>query len=67
VTELNSDRTALINRSHKWIKIDENTPRGAKLQLINKPSGVAQYGKYDPKDTFFTHYYSTPTFDKDEE
>ena len=66
MTELNSDNTAAIDRATKWIPIDQNTPRGVKLQLINKMYGVAQYGTWSPSNTFFTHYYPLPTFNKDE-
>ena len=63
--EINADRTAAVDRKTKWIPIDENTPRGVKLQLINRAYGVALYGKHDPKDKFFTHYFPLPTFEKD--
>lgn len=63
---LTTDGAAAVDRSTKWIPIDENTPRGAKVQLISKPSGVAQYGRYTPGQTFFTHWHPLPTFDKDE-
>lgn len=64
--ELNSDKTAAIDRATKWIPVGANTPRGVKLQLISKKYGVAQYGIWSPDDTYFTHYYPLPTFDKDE-
>lgn len=66
MTEVNSDRTAAVDRNTKWIPIDENTPRGVKLQLISKKNGVALYATYSPSNTFFTHYYPLPTFDKEE-
>lgn len=66
MTEINSNRTAAIDRNTKWIPIDENTPRGVKLQLISKGNGVALYAVYSPTNRFFTHYYPLPTFDKEE-
>jgi hypothetical protein len=63
---LNSDRTVGIDRNYKWLPIDENTPRGIKLQLISKRYGVAHYGQHHAGNTFFTHYQLLPTFDKDE-
>jgi len=66
VTHLNADQTVAIDPATKWIPINALTPRGVKLQLINKAAGVALYGALLPGDTFFTHYYPVPTFDKDE-
>jgi len=63
---LSSDGQAVVNRATKWIPIDASTPRGAKLQLISKPAGVAQYGQLMSDNKFFTHWFPMPTFDKDE-
>lgn len=63
---LNTNKSVVIDPSNKWRKIDANTPRGAKLQLISKPAGVAQYGMLTGNNTFYTHWFPTPTFDKDE-
>lgn len=63
---LNSAGTVAINHDTKWIPIDENTPRGVKLQLISKPSGVAHYGLHHAGDNFFTHWFPLPTFDRNE-
>lgn len=64
--DFNTERSVAINRDTKWIPIDKNTPRGVKLQLISKPAGVAQYGTLMAGDTFYTHWFPVPTFDKDE-
>lgn len=61
---LNSERTVAIAPNVKWIRIDEHTPRGVKVQLISEHYGVAQYGLYTPGNTFFTHWAPVPTFDK---
>lgn len=66
MTKLNSDQTVAVDPATKWIKIGPDTPRGVKLQLINKKYGVALYARYSAADTFFTHYHPLPTFDKDE-
>lgn len=63
---LSSDGRAVVNRSAKWIPIDADTPRGVKVQLINKSAGVAQYGHVMSDNEFFTHWFPIPTFDKDE-
>lgn len=63
---LNNSKTVAIDRAYHWIKIDSNTPRGVKLQLINKDAGVATYGALETSDTFWTHWAPLPTFLKDE-
>ena len=62
---INNDRTAAVSLNTEWIPIDEHTPRGVKLQLINKTAGVAQYGRLTSGDTFYTHWYPAPKFKKD--
>lgn len=62
-TQLSTDRTTAVDRSYKWLPIDSNTPRGVKLQLINKTAGVAQYGRLGTAETFFTHWAPLPTFE----
>jgi len=64
--KLTADGAAVVDPDTHWRKIDSSTPRGAKVQLINKASGVAQYGRHSPSDTFFTHWHPLPIFDKDE-
>ena len=60
-----TDRSTVVNLDTKWIPIDANTPRGTKLQLINIAAGVAHYGQLQAGDTFYTHWFPLPTFDKD--
>lgn len=64
--DFNTERSVAINRDTKWIPIDEHTPRGVKLQVINRHAGVAQYGVLHTNNTFYTHWFPLPTFDKDE-
>lgn len=64
--KLTADGAAAVDPATRWRKIDEHTPRGTKLQLISKPNGVAQYGKYMAGDKFFTHWHPLPVFDKNE-
>lgn len=58
-----SDRAAVVDDSVFWREIaTDPPPEGAKLQLINQSAGVAQYGKWSRKDTFFTHWCPMPTW-----
>jgi len=59
---ITTDRSAAVDVSYPWLPINENTPRGVKLQLINRQAGVAQYGRLGAKDTFFTHWAPLPKF-----
>lgn len=63
---LNSNKTVAIDREYPWLKIDEHTPRGVKLQLIRREAGVATYGALQSGDTFWTHWAPLPTFKKGE-
>lgn len=56
---INSDRTAAVSTEYYWIPIDENTPRGVKIQLLGA-GGVAIYGTYNGRDKFFTHWAPVP-------
>ena len=61
--KINSSKTAAVATNVHWIPIDNDTPRGVKLQLINKLSGIAMYGNYyDEKCPFYTHWAPPPTF-----
>ena len=62
--KLNTDKTALVATDHYWLPIDENTPLGVKLLLINKVAGVAVLGQY-VKNAYWTHYSALPMFKKD--
>ena len=62
MTDLNTAKTVAIDKSYRWRLIDENTPRGVKIQLINKSHGVAVYGQYQP-GMEWTHWAPLPTFE----
>ncbi len=62
--KLNTDKTALVATDHYWIPIDDKTPLGVKLLLINKVAGVAVLGQY-VKNAYWTHYSALPMFKKD--
>ncbi|KVP17409.1 hypothetical protein [Burkholderia ubonensis] len=55
-------RVALIDRGYHWLEVDKSTPRGSKMQLINRQYGVAIYGTIGSHEKFFTHWAPLPTF-----
>jgi hypothetical protein len=55
-------RVALTDKGYHWLEIDAQTPRGAKVQLINRQAGVAIYGTIGSHEKFFTHWAPLPTF-----
>lgn len=58
-----STRTASVDRGYHWQPITPSTPRGVKMQLINRSAGVATYGKLETDAGFWTHYAPLPTFE----
>lgn len=62
---LNTEKTVAIDREYHWIPIDNDTPRGVKLQLINKRDNVAVYGVVHSTGTHWTHWAPVPTFADD--
>lgn len=58
--KLNTDRTVAVATDVFWQPINTDTPRGVKLQLISKSAGVAQFGLWDGKDPFWTHWAPLP-------
>lgn len=57
-----STKAAVVDELYHWRLIDQHTPRGQKLQLINKRYGVAQYGTLSTDDRWYTHWAPLPTF-----
>jgi len=64
---LNGNKTVAIDPEYHWREIDKDTPRGVKIQLINKADGVAMYGALISSDRYFTHWAPLPTFRKHNE
>lgn len=60
---LSTDRSAVVDDAQKWHPIDKRTPRGAKLQLINRKAGVATYGVLRERDDYWTHWAPMPVFE----
>lgn len=56
---INSNRTVAVATDYFWQPIGADTPEGVKLQLLGK-GGVAVYGTWNGKDTFYTHWVPVP-------
>lgn len=61
--QLNSRKSVAVSTTTKWKPIDEHTPRGVKMQLISKASGVATYGVLTSDVGHFTHWAPAPAWD----
>ena len=57
-----TDSAAVVSDGFHWLPIDARTPRGCKLQLINREAGVACYGALGTEPHFWTHWAPLPTF-----
>lgn len=55
---INTNNTVAVSTDVFWKPIDQNTPRGVKLQLLGE-GGVAVYGSYHG-DKFWTHWCPLP-------
>lgn len=55
---LNADQTVAVDPAYFWRDMD-TCPRGVKVQLLNA-GGVAIYGTYDGRDTFFQAWAPLP-------
>lgn len=62
--KINSDQKVAVSNEVFWQKVDINTPRGVKLQLLGI-GGVAVYGTYDGKSRFWTHWAPVPRMPKE--
>ena len=62
--KITSDGAAAVTPNVKWLKIDESTPAGVRMQLIEKEQGVA-YTRIHLSDDGFDHWFPLPTFEKD--
>lgn len=56
--KIDSTGAAAVATDYYWIRINKDTPRGVKLQLLGK-GGVAQYTSYYG-DPFWTHWAPLP-------
>ena len=62
MTHLDSTKAAAVDDGFHWLPIGTTTPRGCKLQLINRAAGVAVYGVLGTQVEFWTHWAPLPTF-----
>lgn len=62
MTSPDSTRFAVVDTLYHWRPIDASTPRGSKLQLINRSAGVATYGSLGTDPCHWTHWAPLPTF-----
>jgi hypothetical protein len=61
---INNHHGVAVATDYYWIPVDNNTPRGVKLQLLTK-GGVAVHGVYFG-DEFYTHWTPLPKKPKHE-
>ena len=61
---LDGSGTAMVDKSYFYRKIDETTPVGVKMQLINKASGVSTQGIWKPGEPF-DYWAPLPVFEKE--
>jgi len=56
---LNSDKTVAVAPDYWWLPINQNTPRGVKIQLLGI-GGVAAYGEWDGRNRFWQAWAPLP-------
>lgn len=64
--KLTADGAACVTPDIKWLRINERTPIGTRIQIIDKAQNIA-YIRQHYKGDGFTHWLPLATFDKDEE
>lgn len=63
MTTIDSTGAAAVDQNYFWQPIS-TCPRGVKVQLLGK-GGVAMYGQYSVRDTFYTHWAPLPKLKKE--
>ncbi len=58
MTSLDKSGTVAVDYNDFWQPI-ETCPRGVKVQLLGQ-GGVAMYGQFNGRDTFYTHWAPLP-------
>lgn len=56
---MNTEGTVAVAIDTYWLPINDDTPRGVKLQLLGK-GGVATYAMWDGKNPFWTDWAPLP-------
>ena len=63
--KLNSDKTAAVAPDVKWLRIDERTPIGVRMQLVDRAQNIA-FTRVHHKGDGFTHWFPVPTYDEND-
>lgn len=66
--KLNTAQTVAVSDAGVyWQLIDANTPRGVKVQAINRHQcGIAQYAEIRNNEIWYTHWCPLPKFREDQ-
>lgn len=62
--KITADGAAAVTPSVNWLPIDDATPIGVRMMLIEKAQGVA-YTRTHQRNDGFDHWFPLPTFKKD--
>lgn len=57
------DRTVAVSTEVCWMPIDDKTPLGVKMMLINKRQGIAVISIRRAQDSW-THWFPLPRFEE---
>lgn len=63
MTKLDKSGTVAVDTNYYWRSMD-TCPRGVKVQLLGG-GGVAMYGQYNGKDTFYKAWAPLPKIPKE--
>lgn len=63
--KITSDGAAIVAPDVKWLSIDEFTPIGVRMQLVDKAQNIA-FTRVHRKGDGFTHWFPVPTYDEGE-
>lgn len=62
--KLNKDQSAAVAPDIKWLPIDEYTPLGVRMNLIERRQNIC-YVRIHTRGDGFTHWSPLPTFPKE--
>jgi hypothetical protein len=60
--KLNRDQSAVVTPKFKWLPIDDATPIGARMLLIERRQNIC-YVRTHQRGDGFTHWAPLPTFE----
>lgn len=64
--EVDGTMSVAVDREYYWRPIS-TCPMGVKVQLVNRMYGVAVYGQYNKKESWWTHWAPLPVFRKEKD